>query len=148
MEDNRASTSSNGRNRRRTTLVLLLAVGTLTVAGAAGTVLWGRGDAATAHPALSGPQSQVTGPAGSAATAGAADAQSTGAGVNAGQQPAGQGKSPDPQAGNPGNPGNPGKAGKLPPVDEVPMPLPIIPQGLPKPPFPKPPIKPLVFKQP
>ena len=144
MKDNRSSASSTGRNRRRTTLVLLLAVGTLTVAGVAGTVLWGSGNAAFAHPALSGPKSQVTGPAGSAATAGAGDPQSTGADANAGQQPAGQGKSPDPQA---GNPGNPGKAGKLPPVNEVPMP-PITPQGLPKPPFPKPPIKPLVFKHP
>jgi len=68
MQDNRSSNTSSRSNRRRTVLVLLLAVGTLVAVGAAGTALWGRGDAV--RPAVSSPQSQ--------ATTGGGNSQSTG----------------------------------------------------------------------
>jgi len=131
MQDNRSSNTSSRSNRRRTVLVLLLAVGTLVAVGAAGTALWGRGDAV--RPAVSSPQSQ--------ATTGGGNSQSTGAGANSGQNPADigspdPGKSPDPQQ-QPGNPDNPGNPGKLPPVNQVPM-QPITPPAaaLPKPTIP------------
>jgi len=122
MQDNRSSNTSSRSNRRRTALVLLLAVGTLVAVGAAGTALWGRGD--TVRPAVSSPQSQ--------ATTGAGNTPSTGAGANSGQNPAAT-SSPDPQQ-QPGNPGNPGK---LPPVNQVPT-LPLTPPAaaLPKPTIP------------
>jgi hypothetical protein len=128
MQDDRSSKTSSRSNRRRTALVLLLAVGTLVAVGAAGTALWGRGDAV--RPAVSSPQSQ--------ATTGGGNSQSTGAEANSGQNPAhtgspDAGKSPDPQQ-QPGNPGNPGK---LPPVNQVPtQPLTPPAAALPKPTIP------------
>ena len=112
MQDNPSSNTSSRSYRRRTALVLLLAVGTLVAVGAAGTALWGRGDAV--RPAVSSPQSQ--------ATTGSGNSQAPGAGANSGQNPADTG-SPDP--------------GKLPPVNQVPM-RPITPPAaaLPKPTIP------------
>jgi hypothetical protein len=167
MEDNR---SSNGRKRRGTVLVLLLAVATLTAACVAGAVILGRGVSATTA-SLSGTNLDFTAAGGeenalsvevvgtrfrvidntAPVTAGAGDSQPTGGGPDSGQEPAGPGgpsagKPPDPQQpgdpGNPGNPGNPGKPVKLPHVDEVPFPIQPLPTGLPKPPFPKPTVPP------
>jgi hypothetical protein len=125
MQDNRSSNTSSRSNRRRTALVLLLAVVTLVAVGAAGTALWGRGEAV--RPAAGSPQSQ--------ATTGGGNSQATGAGANSGQNLADTGspdpgKSPDPQQ-QPGNPGKP------PPVNQVPT-RPITPPSaaLPKPTIP------------
>jgi hypothetical protein len=128
MEDNRPLNSSNGAKRRRSALVVLLAVFALAATGVAGIVLGGHRDTATTRPAIGSPQSQAT------------------AGSSVESPDPGKSSNPQQPPGNQGNPGQPGKPGKLPPVDQLPPP-PFPPPGLPKPPFPKP-IPPLVFKQP
>jgi hypothetical protein len=59
MQDNRRANTSNGSNRPRTTLVLLLAVDTLAAAGVAGTALFGRGASSATHAVVTGPQGQA-----------------------------------------------------------------------------------------
>lgn len=94
MEDNRRPISPN---RRRSALVLLLAVGALATAGVAGTVLWGRGNTASARPGIGSPESQATIPIVGAATAqGGGDSQSTAAGGNSASKPGDPASASDP----------------------------------------------------